>query len=85
MFCKKCGFKMSKDDKYCRVCGEEYKILPEDKRTINTRWLTWIMGIVITICVVCIGLICHESHLWSMIGVYFLQIIGGLAGNFGGQ
>lgn len=85
MFCKNCGLKMPKGDKYCRECGTENKILPEDKKKINTRWLTWIMGIIIIICIIMIGIICQQSHTWRLIWVYFLQIVNGLGGNLGNQ
>ena len=43
MFCRKCGLKLKEGDKYCWKCGADIIVKPEDKSTVNSRWLTWVM------------------------------------------
>lgn len=57
MFCRKCGLKLKEGDKYCWKCGADIIVKPEDKSTVNSRWLTWVM-IVVLIC--CAGVFVYQ-------------------------
>lgn len=83
MFCKKCGLKILKGDRYCRECGAraEYRFLPDDKKTINTMWLTWITVIVAAVCLLIIGAQLQKYNSWNMAWSYVVQIINTIGGN----
>lgn len=57
MFCRKCGLKLKEGDKYCWKCGADIIVKPEDKSTVNSRWLTWGM-IAVLIC--CAGVFVYQ-------------------------
>lgn len=57
MFCRKCGLKLKEGDKYCWKCGADIIVKPEDKSTVNSRWLTWVM-IAVLIC--CAGIFVYQ-------------------------
>ena len=57
MFCRKCGLKLKEGDKYCWKCGADIIVKPEDKSTVNSRWLTWVM-IAVLIC--CAGVFVYQ-------------------------
>ena len=57
MFCRKCGLKLREGDKYCWKCGADIIVKPEDKSTVNSRWLTWVM-IAVLIC--CAGIFVYQ-------------------------
>ena len=57
MFCRKCGLKLKEGDKYCWKCGADIIVNPEDKSTVNSRWLTWVM-IAVLIC--CAGVFVYQ-------------------------
>lgn len=57
MFCRKCGLKLKEGDKYCWKCGADIIVKPEDKSTVSSRWLTWVM-IAVLIC--CAGVFVYQ-------------------------
>ena len=57
MFCRKCGLKLKEGDMYCWKCGADIIVKPEDKSTVNSRWLTWVM-IAVLIC--CAGVFVYQ-------------------------
>lgn len=54
---QKMWLKLKEGDKYCWKCGADIIVKPEDKSTVNSRWLTWVM-IAVLIC--CAGIFVYQ-------------------------
>lgn len=81
MYCIQCGAKLVKEEKYCRECGREAAIHSEDKRKIESRWLTGVMIIVTGLCLTAIVMTAGQNHKWDYMINSIIQMVYGLFGN----